>query len=396
MIAFFHRVAPTVLVEQLMRDLGATALGVGLLSAVYFYVYMAMQIPAGILTDRFGPRLVVACGSAVAAAGSALFAVAAGVAAADAGRVVIGLGVSTAFVGMMKFNAAWFPPRQYGTASGLVMVCGNLGAVLGATPLAWLLTWIDWRTAFSAVAVVSLLVTLLILAVVRDTPEQLGYCPTQPRARPRLRRGWPAVLAEVATTPAVWPHALALGTVVGSFFAFTGLWAVPMLVDVYGLSRPDASRYVTIALVVFALGGFAAGWMSDHLGRRKPLLVFGAALSALGYLAVLLLPWSPGPTAALLFCGNGLGAATMVVSYTSAKENVDPAATGMAIAFVNSGLFLGAAILQPAFGWLLEAGTQAGAATTDAYANGLWLLFAACLFGLLIIQFGTTDRCQQP
>lgn len=382
MVAFFHRVAPAVFVSELMRDLEASAVDVGWLAASYFYVYTAMQIPSGILVDRVGARISVAAGSAVAAAGTWLFASAPGMAMAGGGRLLIGLGVATAFVGIMKFNAAWFSPRQYSTVSGLVVLFGNFGAVLGASPLAFLLTWIDWRQAFFGVAIFSAVLALLIALVVRDEPAQAGFRPATARAKPRLRPSWPAALAAVAANPRVWPHALALFTIIGSFFAFTGLWAVPMFHDVYGLSRRAAAGYVTVALIFFALGSFAAGWISDRLGRRRSVLVAGAILSTVVYLAFLFLPWAPGPGAWLLFAANGLGASAMVVCYTGAKEHVEPAATGMAIAFVNTGLFLGAALLQPAFGWLIEWQAPAAGPTAGDYSSGLGLLCLACALGV--------------
>lgn len=391
MIAFFHRVSPTVIADQLMHAFNVNAAALGSLAAMYFYVYTIMQVPAGVLADRIGPRISVSAGSVIAGAGTLLFALAPNILMADLGRLLIGLGVATAFVGLMKFSAVWFDPRSYGLISGFVVLMGNIGAVFGASPLAWVLTGMDWRTAFAGLGALSLMVAILVFVLVRDTPEQAGFAPVATPPDPRLRDGWLQELIQVAANRRVWPYFFGLFTTIGSFFAFTGLWAVPMLQDVYALSRQTASGYVTVALVFFALGSFAGGWLSDRLGQRKPVLVFAAAATLAVYLATLLLPWQPGPGAWLLFIGHGLAPAAMVTCYAAAKESVAIRHAGMAIAFVNTGLFLGAAILQPLFGLLLDVGTSADYNAAD-YARGLWLLTAVSAAGLAVMLFSREPR----
>lgn len=386
MIAFFHRVSPTVITDQLMQAFGVSATALGSLAAMYFYVYTLMQVPAGVLADRIGPRISVSVGSAIAGVGTLLFAAAPGILAADAGRLLIGLGVATAFVGLMKYSAVWFDAGIYGLISGFVVLMGNIGAVLGASPLAWVLTSMDWRTAFAGLGGLSLLVAVAVFVVVRDSPRQAGFTALAPQFEPRLRESWHQEFMQVVANRRVWPYFIGLFSIVGSFFAFTGLWAVPMLQDVYAVSRQAASGYVTIALIFFALGSFAGGWLSDHLGRRRPALVTTAAATLGIYLATLLLPWEPGPSAWLLFIGHGLAPAAMVSCYAAAKESVDARHTGMAIAFVNTGLFLGAAILQPLFGLLLDSGGEPGYGAED-YARGLWLLIGVSAVGLAVMWF---------
>lgn len=387
-IAFFHRVAPAALAEDLLRDLDAGAIALGTLSAMYYYVYTAMQIPAGILADRAGPRLSVGGGSLIAAAGTVLFAVATTLPTANTGRLVVGLGVATAFVGLMKYNAEWFEARYYGLLSGIVVLLGNVGSVFGAGPLAELLNWFSWREALAGVGAVSLLLGLSILALVRDRPAAAGFASPARAPMQANREHWLRELAGVARNRNVWPPAIGLFTIVGGFFTFTGLWAVPYLTDVFDLGRQAAAGYLTVALLLFAVGGFAGGWLSDRIGRRKPVAVVAAGATLAVWLATLLLPWRPGAGGMLLFAGHGLAASAMVVCYAVAKESVPRHTTGMAIAFVNTGLFLGAALLQPAFGMLLEWGwdgtVRAGVPAYDAgdYAPGLWLLCATAGAGL--------------
>jgi MFS family permease len=188
--------------------------------------------------------------------------------------------------------------------------------------------------------------------------------------------------------------------VTGSLFAFAGLWGVPLMRDCCGLDRTGASLYTTAALAAFALGCLVTGSLSDWLGRRRPVMIAACALSVLAWLTLILLPWGPGWTGLALYALVGFSAGGFVIGYAAAKEVVAPGVAGMAIALVNTGLFLGAAIMQPAFGWAMDLtwdGTQADGvrhyALTD-YHNGLWLCAAFALLGLAASLTVRETRCR--
>jgi MFS family permease len=193
----------------------------------------------------------------------------------------------------------------------------------------------------------------------------------------------------VITRREVWAGFWVNFGVTGTLFAFAGLWGVPLMRDVFGLDRAEASLYTTAALAGFAVGSFKAGWLSDRIGRRRPVIAGGAALSCLAWLALILLPWGPGWSGLALYALLGLSAGGFVVTYAAAKECLSPSVSGMAIALVNTGLFLGAAVMQPAFGWMLDLtwdGTLRGdlrVYSAEDYANGLWLSFACAVVALI-------------
>ena len=144
-LSFFHRIAPAAIAGELRMAFRASSVELGALAATYFFVYTLMQVPTGVLVDAVGPRRLVAVGGVVAGVGSVTFGLATTLVGASAGRALVGLGVSVAFVCLLKLNAAWFREREFATLSGLVMFLGNLGAVLSAAPLAWAASVISWR-----------------------------------------------------------------------------------------------------------------------------------------------------------------------------------------------------------------------------------------------------------
>lgn len=392
MLVFFHRMAPAAVASELMRAFGTSAAALGSLAATYYYVYTAMQVPSGILADTLGPRASVTLGSVVAGLGSIIFGLAPTFAAATAGRFLVGLGVSVVFVGLMRSNAVWFSERHYGRISGLTLLLGNLGSILAAAPLAWALGLVSWRGIFIGIGVVSLVMAGLSLWLVRSRPEDLGFPSVRQMEgladHPARPHHWSRALREVAGNRAAWPGFWVNLGLTGNLFSFVGLWGLPLLQDVHGLDRTAASAYTTTGLVTFAVGCMAVGWASDHLGRRRPVIAAMAALSVLAWLGLLLLPWSPGWSGLLLYAVLGLGASGFVLTYAAAKEVCPPHSAGMAIALVNTGLFLGAAVMQPAFGWVMDLGWNGDLAdgvrryAWADYRHGLWLSVAFAVLAL--------------
>jgi sugar phosphate permease len=358
MMAFFHRMAPGVVAGDLMQAFQTSGAALGSLAAMYFYIYTAMQMPAGVLADTLGPRISAGAGSVVAGFGSILFGIADDFSAAAVGRLLVGLGVSVVFVGLMRSNTVWFSERRYGLVSGLTLFLGNLGSILAAGPLAALLGFYSWRTVFVAAGVVSLVLGLLTFWKVRNRPEDAGFPSVRAQAgqadHAERERHWWHDLTAVLGNRRIWPGFFINFGITGSLLAFAGLWGVPLMRDVHGLTRGEASMYTTAALFGFAVAAFFFGGFSDRIGRRKPVILGAGLLSCASWLALLVLPWGPGWSGIALYAALGLSAGGFVVTYAVAKEWTSPASAGMAIALVNTGLFLGAAIMQPLFGWVLD------------------------------------------
>jgi predicted MFS family arabinose efflux permease len=284
LIAFYQRVAPAVITDRLMAEFAIGAAALGNLSAFYFYSYVAMQIPTGIIADRWGPRKLLTAGAAIAALGTALFAAAPNLWWANAGRLLIGGSVAVGFVSMLKLAGHWFAPRQFSLASGMLLLVGIMGAVFAGRPLRAMVEASGWREVMLGSAMVTAALAAAIWLRVRDDPSEAGYASHyhgahEDAGHTPILRG----IAEVLSYRNIWLLLLAPAGVAGAVLTFAGLWGVPYFSQVYGISAKEAALLTSTMLVAWAAGGPVLGAASERIGRRKPLYVGASALAAAGW-----------------------------------------------------------------------------------------------------------------
>jgi predicted MFS family arabinose efflux permease len=381
-LSFFHRTAPAAIAGELTRTFSISGAVLGTLAATYFYVYTLLQVPVGVLADTLGPRKLLAGGSAIAAVGSLLFALAPVWEVAALGRTLVGVGVAVAFIAILKVSAMWFAPERFATVTGVTMFVGNLGAVVAGAPLAWVVTQTSWRGVFVALAALSALLAIGSWLRVRDRPEELGY-PAVHMVAAAARVPWARALLRVLTNPSTWPAFLVNVGVGGSFLAFAGLWAVPYLQQVYGMPRVEAAQHSSLLLLGVAFGGLSVGVISDRLRSRVGVMrVFVLAYSLSWTPWLVHVQW-PLPATLAWFALMGFLIPGFTLSWTIAKEANPPQYSGIATAVVNVGIFLGTGILQPWVGWVLDRGRAAGD-LAGAWDSGIGLLAGAAAMGAVM------------
>ncbi|MGZ8967453.1 MAG: MFS transporter [Gallionella sp.] len=398
-LSFFHRFAPAAIAQDLQQTFHASSAELGSLAATYFYVYTVMQIPTGILADTWGARRLVTLGGLIAGIGSILFGMADSLAAASIGRLLVGLGVSVMFISLLKLNANWFHDRHFATMTGVTILLGNVGSFLATAPLSALLGVASWRSVFVAIGLLSIILAGLAAWLVRNQPQDIGIKSLREldgHAAHAAHTGhWLDGLKIVLKNRATWPGLVVSLGMAGSLFAFGGLWAVPFLQDAYDMSRTVASAHTSTLIAGFAVGAFFIGSLSDKLGKRKPVMLAAATLYCFAWLPFLAhLNLANGLGYALFFV-MGIGASGFTLTWSCAKEVNPHALSGMATSVVNTGGFLGTALLQPLVGRAIDA--QRGSALAHGfsdYQTGIALLAGAALLGLLAILFIRETHCR--
>lgn len=401
LIGFFQRMAPAVMVDDLMRDFSLGAALLGNLSAAYFYAYAVVQIPSGLLADSIGPRRLSSIACLGAALGALIFGLAGNLWIAYAGRMLIGASVGVAFVTCMKLAGHWFPTNRFATVTGVALLFGNLGGVLAGVPLSEAVFAFGWRASMVASAIVTLAVAVIIWLFVRDDPRERGYKSYAHASV--LENGTLAPLRAlrlVMTQRDTWLLFLAGGLLAAPVLVFAGLWGVPYLVQVYGFDRSYAATLTSTMLIAWAVGGPSLGAISDRLGRRKAPYVVASVLTA-GLWGIFLI-WENIPSLLLfpLFAAIGFTSGALIIGFAFSREANHPGASGAVGGVVNMSVLGFAAILQQGLGNILDRnwdGIMAAGAriySQDAYSSAFLWLFVCSLLSVIAVVFTRETYCR--
>lgn len=393
-LAFVQRVAPSVLTTELMRDFAVGGAALGTLSGWYFYAYASIQIPVGMLNDHFGPRKLMSVALAVCALGSFGFALSESVLAASFFRAVVGASVAFAFVGTLTIAGYWFAPARFAMLAGMVQTVGMCGAMLGQAPLRYAVEQFGWRAAVGAMGVAAAVLALLLFYIVPRRPRNEDGEPHSPR-----QSTLSGVIA-VITNPQSWACAGIGFGMTAIMLAFAGLWAVPWLSSVYAYPVSGAAGVVSMLFFGWAIGAPVMGWLSDHTGRRKPVMLIGIICNTLIFSVALFAGFSAPLAMAVLFFILGISGSMMTVAFGAMREVNSPRHSATAMGLVNMCVVGSGAVMQPVIGWLLDFGWDgrivAGARIygADAYTAAFSVLIGSNLLALVCILLLRETYCR--
>ena len=384
--AFFHRVAPSVMVTDLMTEFAIGGAMLGVLSALYFYPYVLLQIPLGALLETVGARILLTLALCAAGAGSLAFGFADSLYMAYFGRILIGVGCGVGFLGSLALAARWFPPSRFGFLAGLTMFIGMGSGILAQGPLALFVGNFGWRTSLFMLGGFGFVLAAVIFLLVRNQP----FNADSPVQSDGQRMPLLTLLKQAALSLEIWKIALVAATMSGPMLVLGALWGTPYMMQAYNLGRPEAAFLVSLLLLGWAIGAPTGGWLSDRLGKRRPILIFGSALVCLALALLIFLPGLPLAISVGLFILIGFAGGFMACCFALVREVIPARIVGGAIGIVNSLTVASGAVLQPLVGWMLDIqwqGQMEGAAPVyiaSDYRTAFILVLASSLFGLYI------------
>ena len=342
--AFILRVAPAVMVDDLMKEFSVGAAILGYLSATYLYIYAALQIPLGLVVDKYGLRGVVAGACALCGIGSIVFSLADSVYLAYLGRGLVGAGAAFSFVGALNMAARWFPSR-FAVLGGWAQMMGSAGGFVGQAPLSLAVATFGWRSCNLSLGIAGLLLAILLLFTVRD--------PKEDQKSGNNFSIWLG-LKNVCANTQTWLATLAAAGLTGTLLTFGGLWGVPYLMKAREIDKPDAASFISIIFFGWAIGAPFFGWLSDRIGRRRILLLWGTGGAALTTGTTILVPTLSTTLVIVVLFLQGFFSASMILGFALAKESNPTESSGVALGLINTFVVGSGAILQPLVGALLD------------------------------------------
>ncbi|GAA4832865.1 MFS transporter [Saccharopolyspora rosea] len=371
--ALFHRASLGVAAPEALQRFHTGPAILALFSALQLGVYLALQVPSGLLADRLGPRKVITGGVLALAAGSAVFGFSASVVGGIVGRMLIGFGDAFMFTNVLRLAAHWFPPHRFGKVAAITGLAGGLGQVVSTLPLGMALDGLGWLPTFLGAAAVTAALAVAAAVVIRDQPAHTSaHTRDEPAPVERVRHTLREVVAQRGTKHSFWTHFVLMA----QFLAVTTLWGSPWLTQSQG--RSDVGTLLLLSVVGFIVGSWFAGQYIAGRHVRREWYTFGLSCVVALVWAVMVgwpgvLP-TPVLVAALVLIGFGGGAA--MLAFDGARAANSAHRSGTATGVVNMGGFTAAVLIQLLVGLVLQAVSwlPAGQAYRWAFAPVLALL----------------------
>lgn len=376
----FHRVSPAIMAGDIMRDLSLNAPAMGVLASTFFVVYGVMQMPGGLLADGIGPRRLLPTMVAISGLGVLCFGLAESFWMALVGRAIMGFGVSVIFLCGMQIIGQWFPKEQFGRLSGLFLGMGGVGIIMASGPLAAMCVSLGWRAAFLGCGAFTLGMAVLLFFTVRDAPGRQGTAIDFALMGRNLR----VVMAERN----FWFACVWLFAQFNLHMSFGGLWGGTFLMDARGMSQMEAGQILSVTGFGVIAGGVLVGYLCDVVFRscRRTMLFCGAV--ATGNFVLLALFGDVMPLWALyvwFFVMATFGVPAGTASFSAMRQLFGEQATASACGLLNCLPSVGALVLQPLTGYVLElyGRSPSGGFTAEGYAMGCWLFVGVGVMGFL-------------
>lgn len=351
---YLLRVAPSVMTTDLMMSYHISAAALGNLTAFYYYIYSPMQIPVGVLMDRYGPRNLLTLAGLSCAVGTYLFASSYSLFVAEIGRFMVGFGSAFAFVGVLKLATIWLPPERFAMISGTTMALGQVGAMTGAIALTSLVTSEGWKLASYITAVIGVVLTLFLYFIIRDRRAGKAEHKSIAEGGEMTLKAVIYGMFQLLRNPQIWLNGLIGCLIYLPTSVFAELWGIPYLKVAYNFSGLHAASVISMIFLGWATGGPIVGWTSDRIRQRRLPITVGSVVAAVLLSMVFFLPNFPAKLLGPTFFVFGVFSSTQVIAFPIGREISPRKLAGTALALTNMLVMMGGMLFQPLVGVLLD------------------------------------------
>jgi len=383
---YILRASPGVITNELMSDFGISAGSVGFLIAFYYFAYVPLQIPCGVITDKFGPRKVVTASAFLCVIGAIIFAKSSSVGFAQLGRFLIGAGSACAYICSLKIASVWFDKSKFAFIAGISMMMGTFGGIFGGAPFAHLANAQGWRSAMLIAAVVGAIVMVIAWLVVRDRP---AYKTTK-----TTEGGLLDGLKIIAAKPQNWLIGLYSLMMFLPLCVFAELWGTPYLMQRFGISNEIASYGGIMVLIGYAFGCSVSAKLSDYWQSRRKVMSLSVTWTFIGFATVLYAPGISFQSVLAFMFFSGVASGFSILYFTAVQENNPVKYSATSVGFTNALCMTSGFVFQPLLGKLIDYSWDGNFSSSGApvyalkdYQFAFTAVLLAFLLGRVIIFF---------
>ena len=376
LLAVFHRSSLAVAGLAASERFDITASQLATFTMLQLLVYAGMQIPVGLLVDRFGSRRVLLTGAVVMIGAQAGFAFADTYALALIARVFVGVGDAMTFICVLRLVSTWFAPSRIPLMTQLTGVLGQLGAIIAAVPMTWALGNLGWTRSYLLAASLGIVLVVAMLVVVHDAPTSRSVS-GPPLSWTQIRISLGLSWSEPGTRLGFWMHF----TTQFSATTMGLLWGYPFLVQGEGRSEHVAGLLLTLMVVAVMAAGPVLAWaITRHPWHRSTLVL--SIVVALVTVWTVVLAW-PGPAPlgllVVLVLVAGVGGPASMIGFDLGRTSNPADRLASATGIINQGGFLASLVLVVAIGLVLDAQTPG---TSSDYTPDAFRLAMSCQYVL--------------
>ncbi len=354
-----QRTAPGLISDQLMKDFSVTASTIGLLTSVQFLAYASLQIPIGILSDRFGPNVFLILGTLLNGLGTLIYSVAPNESVLFLARLLVGIGDATIWVNLVLILSIWFKVKEFVGLLGLAGMTGSLGFLLATVPFSVWISAAGWRPPFFTVGLILIVWSVLLYFILVKKPKQMAKKLSDskdiPVKKKQKREKTLVLLRRIFSDRQAWATFLCHFGAVGTYVGFIGSWAVPYGMHVYDMTRSHASQLIMIGLIGAMVGAPLTSWIASRWGSiKRPYLIVHLLLFVSWLAFVLFSGKPPYFMLVMLFLLIGYGNGASALTFAIVRKSFDMKEVGVVSGFANTGGFLSAVLLPSIFGKVLD------------------------------------------
>ena len=381
LLSLFHRVTNATIAPFLIEEFNLSSDELGLLAAVFFWVFALFQAPLGFLLDRFGAKKTMSLLSLLGGAGSIIFSQSNGISDLLIGRALLGLGMSCALMGTLKIIADWFPADNFATLSGFVVSFATIGSMLATSPLMLTVNAIGWRSSFFLIGIINIALGVCFFSIAKDGPNQMKtshHLTKKGLTTISLFSGIAKLLLNINFWTISWSAFFRYGT----YAAIQALWAGPFLMKILNLPPLAAGNVMLLLNIGFAVGVPAAGYLSDKkLKSRKKIIIPGLILLCICQLVLSFSRTSNILWWGIIFFLIGLGSSCGQLMYSHIKELMPLDMVGRSVTGINFFTMMGSGLFLYAFGKVL---TFLNSNSTTSAEQGYIIGFLMCFLSVCV------------